>query len=264
MLKEGLMNKRILGRTGFEVTEIGFGAWAIGSQGYGEVSDRQAQAVIEAYLEGGGNFIDTARRYGESERRLGDVLKRNGARGSNVGDGRIDAIQLIYSVFRQLNAESIAYALKNDVASWPGPCWRAASWRASTLPGARFDESDHRRRWLESHRNELLAEAEKLNSSAVRPPYSSLSEVAIRFALAQPGVSTVKAGAWRMVFELEQMYGIDFLASHLPCHVSLIRRRPTTATDTVSRIINTDECTYAYSLDACTDSCYYESPGEDR
>jgi len=67
---------RPLGRTGWEVSEIGFGAWAIGSA-WGEVSDSDAVGALEAALDQGINFIDTADVYGDgrSERLIGKVLK---------------------------------------------------------------------------------------------------------------------------------------------------------------------------------------------
>jgi aryl-alcohol dehydrogenase-like predicted oxidoreductase len=74
-----MVTKRVLGRTGFQVTAISFGAWQIVGLGYGQVSAKDAQATIAAYLEKGGNFIDTARRYGESECILGDFFQQNGA-----------------------------------------------------------------------------------------------------------------------------------------------------------------------------------------
>jgi len=74
-----VLKKRTLGRTGFRVTEIGFGAWPIGGVKYGQpVPEEEALTTIEAYIEGGGNFLDTARRYGDSERILGDFFQLHG------------------------------------------------------------------------------------------------------------------------------------------------------------------------------------------
>ncbi len=71
------MEQRILGNTGINVSEIGFGAWTIGSESYGEVSEADATDAITSYVQAGGNFIDTARRYGASERRIGQYLEAN-------------------------------------------------------------------------------------------------------------------------------------------------------------------------------------------
>lgn len=67
---------RPFGRTGWNVTEVGFGAWAIGGQ-WGDVDEAQAKDALRAALEAGTNFIDTADVYGDgrSERIIRDVLK---------------------------------------------------------------------------------------------------------------------------------------------------------------------------------------------
>lgn len=73
------MQYRQLGKTGTEVSEIGFGAWGIGG-GWGERDDKQALAALEKALELGVNFIDTALAYGEghSERLIGEVVRGSG------------------------------------------------------------------------------------------------------------------------------------------------------------------------------------------
>ena len=53
------MRMRDFGRTGRKVSEIGFGAWAIGAA-WGEVNDEEALAALHAALDSGVNFIDTA------------------------------------------------------------------------------------------------------------------------------------------------------------------------------------------------------------
>jgi aryl-alcohol dehydrogenase-like predicted oxidoreductase len=65
------MNYRTLGRTGWKVSEISFGAWAIGSA-WGKVDDKESLAALHAALDGGVNFFDTADVYGDghSERLL--------------------------------------------------------------------------------------------------------------------------------------------------------------------------------------------------
>jgi aryl-alcohol dehydrogenase-like predicted oxidoreductase len=71
------MNYRELGRTGWKVSEISFGAWAIGGS-WGDVSDTESLAALHAALDGGVNFFDTADVYGDgrSERLLAR-LKRD-------------------------------------------------------------------------------------------------------------------------------------------------------------------------------------------
>ena len=58
------MKYRQLGRTGMEVSEIGFGAWAIGGS-WGPVDDDASMAALHAAVDGGVNVIDTADVYGD-------------------------------------------------------------------------------------------------------------------------------------------------------------------------------------------------------
>lgn len=71
------MHYRQLGRTGIEVSEIGFGAWAIGGDAWGEVDDATSLRALERALELGVNFIDTADVYGDgrSERLVGQAVR---------------------------------------------------------------------------------------------------------------------------------------------------------------------------------------------
>lgn len=70
------MNYRTLGRTGWNISEISFGAWAIGGA-WGRVDDRESLAALHAALDGGVNFFDTADVYGDghSERLLAKLKK---------------------------------------------------------------------------------------------------------------------------------------------------------------------------------------------
>jgi len=70
------MKYRALGRTGWKVSEISFGAWAIGGA-WGQVDDAESLATLHAALDGGVNFFDTADVYGDgrSERLLARLKK---------------------------------------------------------------------------------------------------------------------------------------------------------------------------------------------
>jgi aryl-alcohol dehydrogenase-like predicted oxidoreductase len=71
------MKYRTLGRTGWKISEISFGAWAIGGS-WGDVSDEESLAALNAALDGGVNFFDTADVYGDgrSERLLAKLKKQ--------------------------------------------------------------------------------------------------------------------------------------------------------------------------------------------
>ena len=70
------MKYRELGRTGWKVSEISFGAWAIGG-GWGHVSEEDGLAALHEAIDQGVNFIDTADGYGDgrSERLIAQALK---------------------------------------------------------------------------------------------------------------------------------------------------------------------------------------------
>jgi len=79
------MHYRMLGRTGLQVSEVGFGAWAIGGPaklgeveiGWGEVDDALSLRAIDAAYDAGVTFFDTADVYGtgRSEVLIGKALK---------------------------------------------------------------------------------------------------------------------------------------------------------------------------------------------
>jgi aryl-alcohol dehydrogenase-like predicted oxidoreductase len=75
-----------LGRTGLEITRVGFGAWAIGGTGYdwgwGAQDDEDSLAAIHHALDLGVNWIDTAAQYGfgHSEEVVGRALTGLGER----------------------------------------------------------------------------------------------------------------------------------------------------------------------------------------
>ena len=70
------MHYRPLGRTGWKVSEISFGAWAIGGA-WGAVSDSESLAALHQAVDCGVNFIDTADVYGMGRsERLVALLKR--------------------------------------------------------------------------------------------------------------------------------------------------------------------------------------------
>ena len=58
------MNARTLGRTGHQVSEIGFGAWQIGAD-WGAVDEDEAMATLHAAADAGVTFFDTADAYGD-------------------------------------------------------------------------------------------------------------------------------------------------------------------------------------------------------
>ena len=76
------MRYRPLGKTGLQVSEIGFGAWGIGGRtveqtSYGDTDDRTSLAALDRALERGITFFDTSAAYGNghSEELIGRAVR---------------------------------------------------------------------------------------------------------------------------------------------------------------------------------------------
>ena len=76
------MRYRPLGKTGLQVSEIGFGAWGIGGRtveqtSYGDTDDRTSLAALDRALERGITFFDTSAAYGNghSEALIGQAVR---------------------------------------------------------------------------------------------------------------------------------------------------------------------------------------------
>jgi aryl-alcohol dehydrogenase-like predicted oxidoreductase len=86
ILREGRsLRKRQFGRTGWSVSEIGFGTWPIGSA-WGPVKKSESLDALRVSLDNGVDFLDTADVYGDhtSERLIAGVLKERKKQGKSV------------------------------------------------------------------------------------------------------------------------------------------------------------------------------------
>jgi aryl-alcohol dehydrogenase-like predicted oxidoreductase len=102
------MNYRRFGKTGWQVSEIGFGAWQIGAS-WGDVSEADAVAALNAAIDGGLNFIDTADVYGDgrSERIIASVLKH-----------RKEDIRVVSKAGRRLPAQAPEGYTRENLTGW--------------------------------------------------------------------------------------------------------------------------------------------------
>ena len=76
------MNYRILGRTGLQVSEIGYGAWGIGKGMWIGAADEESVKALNKAFDLGLNFVDTALVYGDghSEGLVGQTIKKRSER----------------------------------------------------------------------------------------------------------------------------------------------------------------------------------------
>jgi aryl-alcohol dehydrogenase-like predicted oxidoreductase len=104
------MKYRSLGRTGWKVAEVSFGAWAIGGA-WGQVSDADAMATLHKAVDSGVNFIDTADVYGDgrSERLIARLKKE---RGGN------EEILVATKAGRRLPRQTVEGYSRENLAGW--------------------------------------------------------------------------------------------------------------------------------------------------
>ncbi|MCU1288523.1 MAG: aldo/keto reductase [Acidobacteria bacterium] len=110
------MNYRKLGKTGYEVSEISFGAWAIGAE-WGDVKDEESLAALHTAVDAGVNFFDTADVYGDgrSERLLAQLKKDRAGENIIIATkaGRRLPLQTVDGYSRENLTEFIDRSLKN-------------------------------------------------------------------------------------------------------------------------------------------------------
>ena len=82
MEAEQAMKRRTLGKSGFQVSEIGLGCWQLGGD-FGPLDDQRAKSILDESRERQIDFWDTADVYGagQSESRIGRWLRENAAAG---------------------------------------------------------------------------------------------------------------------------------------------------------------------------------------
>ena len=71
------MHTRTFGRTGMQISEIGYGAWGIGKSGWVGADDQESLRALQRAIDLGLTFIDTALAYGDghSEQLVGQVMR---------------------------------------------------------------------------------------------------------------------------------------------------------------------------------------------
>ena len=75
-----------LGRSGLRVSPLCLGAMTFGEEWGWGASVQESNAMLSAFLDGGGNFIDTANAYtkGHSEAIIGDYFRESGRRDRSI------------------------------------------------------------------------------------------------------------------------------------------------------------------------------------
>ena len=102
------MNYRALGRTGWKVSDVSFGAWAIGGA-WGHVSEDEALGALHTAIDSGVNFIDTADVYGDgrSERLIASLKK-----------ARKEEIVVATKAGRRLPKQTVEGYTRENLTAW--------------------------------------------------------------------------------------------------------------------------------------------------
>jgi aryl-alcohol dehydrogenase-like predicted oxidoreductase len=132
------MRYRPLGRTGWKISEVSFGAWAIGGE-WGKVSDEDAIASLSKAIECGVNLIDTADVYGDgrSERLVGRLKKH-----------RREEVFVATKAGRRLAEQTVEGYSRKNLTSWIEDSLRNLSTDSLDLlqlhcpPTALYDRAD--------------------------------------------------------------------------------------------------------------------------
>jgi myo-inositol catabolism protein IolS len=274
------MKQRKIGATDLSISELGLGAWGLGGVYYGKVPIEQGVDAVRAYLDCGGNHLDTAYSYHTSEEIIGaaikgydrskiilasktyagtwsdddigdirthleislrdlgtdyidlyylhgspedpermhrlldvyEKLKKEGKiraigasiRGPIINDasltnafqyirsGRLDVIELAYSVLRQKHAQILAEAGQRGVGVIARVVLESGLITGKYEPGHRFVWPDQRTRYG-AELDEIFREGKNL-LSLLPPGYSSTAELATQFVLSDPNISGVILG----------------------------------------------------------------------
>lgn len=262
------------------VSRVGFGAWGIGGVNVGQTSEIDSMGALRAYFEAGGNLLDTAPTYGESERYIAKALKKYnypvfvatkskwgetrdtlaklkvsveqslanlgvdvidifllhmppesdeaidaalvvledlrkegkirliGAsiKGPSVTDstvalckkyvdtGRIDVIELVYSILRQKNLKAMHYAQMHDVEIIARTTLESGFLTGKYGFGYRFAQDDHRNRW-NSKVDYLVSLVKELQETYTNNTYANTTSLALAFARKEQSVSSIVLGA---------------------------------------------------------------------
>src|SRR5438105_4369760 len=193
------MEYRTLGRTGWNISVIGFGAWGIGGGDWGNTDDKTSLAALHRAIDLGVNFIDTADVYGDghSERLIAEVRK---ARSEQL------IIAIIFNMFRFKPSEQFfAAAREHRVGILARVPLASGLLTGKFNSQTQFGANDHR---MYNRHGEAFDQGETFSGvdyetglQAVEelrtlvPEGATMAQFALRWILMFPEVSSTIAGA---------------------------------------------------------------------
>jgi aryl-alcohol dehydrogenase-like predicted oxidoreductase len=209
------MEYRELGRTGWKVSSISFGAWAIGGT-WGQTDDDESMATLHRALDVGVNFFDMPevfgvlddlvragklRHYGVSVEKVEEALKA-------IEYPNVQSVQIIYNILRQRPAERLfPLALKRRVGILARLPLSSGLLSGKLSRDTRFAADDHRsfnREGAAFDRGETFSGLDyEIGLQAVEalrplvPPGQTLAQFALRWILMSPAVTCAIPGGRR-------------------------------------------------------------------
>jgi aryl-alcohol dehydrogenase-like predicted oxidoreductase len=113
-----------------------------------------------------------------------------------IASGKVNALQIAYSPLRQKARQFFAAAAEAGVGVIARQVIESGFLTGKYKPGDRFTWPDHRTRWLDDHRDEILKTVQEDFVSLPLPDgYSSPAQVAVKYTLDAPEVAGVVLGA---------------------------------------------------------------------
>jgi aryl-alcohol dehydrogenase-like predicted oxidoreductase len=218
------MRTRRFGNTDLETSEIGFGTWALGSDWWGEVTEKDGERLLLEAVDLGVTFFDTGDAYGQgdNEELVGRVLAPHR-----------DRVQLSTKFGYDLHAERQEHSEGERPQRWDGPFVRQAL--EASLKRLRTDHVDlyqlHNPRMEAIEHDECFATLEELKAEGKIRHYGVALGPAIGWrdegleAIERRGISSLQT-----VYNLlEQQPGDDFMAAAAEHGVGVMARVPTSS-----------------------------------
>ncbi|HCR31467.1 MAG TPA: hypothetical protein DIV79_15790 [Opitutae bacterium] len=112
-----------------------------------------------------------------------------------IDTGKIDALQLIYSIFRQSNDQIFEQARQAGVGIIARTVLESGFLTGKYDGRSSFPEGDHRARWAPDQIQRFKEATDRIASQFLHPPFETLAQLAIKFSPAPPEVTTLIQGA---------------------------------------------------------------------
>jgi aryl-alcohol dehydrogenase-like predicted oxidoreductase len=111
-----------------------------------------------------------------------------------IKTGRVDVFQVVYSILRQKLYDVILEAQDAGIGIVARTALESGFLSGNYRPGHVFTEPDHRARWIEANLEFILEKTRDIGK-LVNAPYENIPQIATKFTLTNPGVSTLILGA---------------------------------------------------------------------